>query len=132
MALKLKQKSKGFTLLEVMIALAIFASAAAVVAMSGSTGVRQAAYLEDKILAGWVAENYLNQLKLSRDWPDTGDKQASVRFAERDWQVIAEIKTTGQDGFRRVEVAVIPEQGGSVNKERSLYRMIGFLRKQSE
>ena len=47
--------SRGFTLLEVLVALAIFASVAAAVLTASARSLQNAARLEDKTLAGWIA-----------------------------------------------------------------------------
>ncbi|MGL5728054.1 MAG: type II secretion system minor pseudopilin GspI, partial [Plesiomonas sp.] len=48
---------RGFTLLEVLVALAVFAVAALAVMQAASGHVRSLSLLEEKLFAGWVAEN---------------------------------------------------------------------------
>ncbi len=48
---------RGFTLLEVMLALAIFALAATAVLQIASSALSNQHVLEEKTVAGWVAEN---------------------------------------------------------------------------
>ena len=63
------QESKracGFTLLELMIALAVLATVAMAVYGSGSDRVRQLYSMEQRTLARWTAENHLAKLRLQR------------------------------------------------------------------
>ena len=64
-------RQHGFTLLEVMVALAViaFALAAAVSAVSGNT--RNAAGLQQRTYAHWVAMNKMAELQISQQWPAT-------------------------------------------------------------
>ena len=55
---------KGFTLLEIMIALAIFATLAAAVMSASQYVLGQSARVEARLLAAWLADNHLSELEL--------------------------------------------------------------------
>lgn len=61
-----KHRQLGFTLLELMIALAVLATVSIVVYGSGSDRVRQLYSMEQRTLARWTAENQLAKLRLQR------------------------------------------------------------------
>ena len=66
-----KRKEQGMTLLEVMIALVIFSTAALALMNSVSLNVRFTHGLADSLQASWVAENQLAEAKLSNTpFPD--------------------------------------------------------------
>jgi len=65
----MKTLSRAFTLLEVLVALAIFATVAAVVLVAAGRSLHNAARLEEKTLAGWIADNYVAELQLRRPVP---------------------------------------------------------------
>lgn len=66
-----KRKQKGMTLLEVMVALVIFSTAALALMNSVSLNVRFTHGLADTLQASWVAENQLAEAQLNRrDFPD--------------------------------------------------------------
>ncbi|HCM9440987.1 TPA: type II secretion system minor pseudopilin GspI [Enterobacter cloacae subsp. cloacae] len=66
-----KRKEQGMTLLEVMVALAIFSTAALALMNSVSLNVRFTHGLGDSLQASWVAENQLAEAKLSNTpFPD--------------------------------------------------------------
>ncbi len=103
-------KARGFTLLEIMIALAVFAIASAALIKNASQSVRQAAVLEERVLAAWVAENELNALRrplrVDDDFPAVGVERVSVTMAEREWDVVIETNSTENESVQRVEVRV--------------------------
>lgn len=76
---------RGFTLLEVLVALAILAIALGALVKGGVENARNAAYLRDKALAHWVAMNKVTELQLEADWPTLGNKRGKTEMAGRDW-----------------------------------------------
>ncbi|WP_163281311.1 type II secretion system minor pseudopilin GspI [Enterobacter cloacae] len=119
-----KRKEQGMTLLEVMVALVIFSTAALALMNSVSLNVRFTHGLGDSLQASWVAENQLAEAKLSNTpFPDalqTGTeimggrswiwrkqrvKTAENRFAD-EVQVYAE-----DDEDKPVLTLQIPEPG---------------------
>lgn len=129
--LKLKSKTKGFTLLEVMVALAIFASASAVLIISDGSAIKQTIYLEEKIIASWIADNQLSRMQLEAQWPDLGKKEGSVSFAQRNWKVITEVTKTSQANFNKVELTVSRQEQTKSTEDKVLFTLTGYLRKQS-
>ncbi|XOV88671.1 MAG: type II secretion system minor pseudopilin GspI [Pseudomonadota bacterium] len=109
----MRRNSSGFTLIEIMIAVAVFAVVAAVLIKSTATTARQTALLQDKTIAGWLAENQLAQLRIApRDpttFPAAGRNRFSVSMAGRDWEVMVDVQNTENTNVRRVEVAVYRE-----------------------
>ncbi len=129
--MKLKSKTKGFTLLEVMVALAIFASAAAVLVISDGSAIKQTIYLEEKILASWIAENQLARMQLEAQWPELGKKEGTVSFAQRNWKVVTEVSKTSQSNFNKVELTVSRQEQTQSAEDNVLFTLTGYLRKQS-
>lgn len=68
---------KGFTLLEVMIALAIFATLAAAVMSASQYVLGQSARVEARLLAGWLADNHLSELHLQSATLALGSKRST-------------------------------------------------------
>lgn len=76
---------RGFTLIEVLIALAVIAiSLGAILSTSGSQA-QQAAYLKQKTIAHWVAMNEITKLQISNAFPDLGDEKGSTEMANHEW-----------------------------------------------
>ncbi len=103
--LKLKQ-TKGFTLIEVLVALAVVAISMSALISSSSTSASNAAYLQDKTLAHWVGMNKVAELQLSPTWPSVGRKKGDYELAGQDWRWEAKISSTEDDSIRRLDLKV--------------------------
>ncbi len=75
------KRARGFTLLEVLVALAIFAMVAASVLSASARSLQNASRLEDKTLAMWIADNRLNELQMEQTppWRRSRRSTASAR-----------------------------------------------------
>lgn len=100
---------RGFTLLEVMIALTIFAAIAMVVSGTTSQATDTLLQLENKTIASWVAENRLAALRTVTPAPETGDSDDEVEMANRTWRVHTRVEKTQFAGVVRVTVSVAEE-----------------------
>lgn len=99
---------RAFTLLEVMVALAVIAIAlGALLKAVASYGVN-VQYLQHKTIAQWVALNQLTQYQLQPDfWPELGIYQrGTAQMAGQNWLWQAEISATFNDYIHRVIVTV--------------------------
>ncbi|MGY4534787.1 general secretion pathway protein I [Pseudomonas sp. TE3786] len=122
--------ARAFTLLEVLVALAIFALVAASVLGVSARSLQTAARLEDKTLAMWVADNQLSEMQLAPSVPATGDQQGQVDFANRQWQWQSTVENTSEPTMRRITlwVAVRDERGrGGELKDRAVANLVGFV-----
>ena len=99
---------KGFTLLEVMIALAVFATLSAAVMSASQYVVGQSARVETRLLAGWLADNHLSELHLQSATLVMGSKTLHQRFAQRDWRLLQHIASEPATGLLRVQLSVSP------------------------
>ncbi|WP_372874898.1 type II secretion system minor pseudopilin GspI [Pseudomonas sp.] len=125
------RRCRGFTLLEVLVALAIFAVVAASVLTASARSLQTASRLEDKTLAMWIADNRLSELQLAETPPGDGRDQGELAFAGRRWQWQSEIQATSEPSMRRVTLWVAPRpDSGSLTgdpRERALVSLSGFL-----
>lgn len=119
----------GFTLLEVLVALAIFAVVAASVLTASTRSLQTASRLEDKTLAMWIADNRLTDLQLRETAPGSGREQGELDYAGRRWEWLSEIEATSDPALRRVTLWVAPREQRSKGKleERAVVRLVGFL-----
>ncbi len=93
--MKTTKKSKGFTLIEVMVALTIIAIALASLIKASGSHTRSAGYLKNKTLAHYVAMNEVTQIQIDNAWPDLGTADGSIEMADIEWYWSREIKETG-------------------------------------
>lgn len=92
------KKTLGFTLIEVMLAMAVFSIAGIALLSAATNNARNLGYLEDKMFANWVAANQLVATHLVETWPPKNNLKGEVELAGRAWfwqQKV--IKTTDKD-----------------------------------
>jgi len=112
-ALRSMTKARGFTLMEVLIALAILALSAAAVLRQTQMGVSQQQQLELKSAALWLADDTLASLMLSSNFLPVGRAERRVNFREQDWDVFTEVSPTPDANLRRIVVSVAIADSGA-------------------
>ena len=120
-------RARGFTLVEVMVALAIVAIALPALLMSLYQQIDDTAYLRDKTLAYMVAENKLTEIRLvisSTRNLSAGKDSGLSSMAGRDWYWWVETKTTEVAKFFRVDIAVALDEQ---QQEQPLYTLTAFM-----
>ena len=95
--------SRGFTLVEVLVALAIVAIALMAGVQATSSLTRNAERQADRVLAQLCAENAMAQVRLARRLPDVGDSDTPCEQAGRSLQLRLLVQPTPNPNFRRVE-----------------------------
>ena len=113
----------GFTLVEILVALAIVAIALTAGMRALAQATDTASALKARTLALWVAQNRLAAAQIATPWPALGTydgdaTQAGARFV---WQ--ASVATTPNPAFRRFEIVVAEPQA----PDYVLARLVGFL-----
>ena len=106
MAIRLSAKHAGFTLIEVLVALAIVAVALAAGTQAMQALTNNAARQSDVLLAQLCAENELVKIRLSRQLPSVGDSTTACEQAGRSLQVLVSVRPTPNPLFRRVDAKV--------------------------
>ncbi|WP_367066149.1 type II secretion system minor pseudopilin GspI [Oryzisolibacter sp. LB2S] len=96
----------GFTLVEVLVALAIVAIALMAGLQATSALTRNAARQTDVVLAHLCAENELVKVRLARQMPAIGDARQPCEQAGRGYEVAVTVSPTPNPQFRRVDAQV--------------------------
>ena len=118
-------RTRGFTLLEVLIALVVLAlSLGAVIKATGDYTNNQS-WLRDRTLATWVARNVLVEFQLEGEWPGVGEKKGTRELGNREWRWLARISQTEEEQLRRLDVEVSPVDADDTEPFTTLS---GFLR----
>lgn len=99
------KQTRGFTLLEVMVALAILAVVAAMVHATLQRHVRNARALENRALAGWLADTTLAELQL-QGVAAPGISEDTVEQGARRWKVERDLQATAEPHLRLVRIRV--------------------------
>lgn len=98
---------RGFTLVEVLVALSIVAIALMAGLQSTSALTRNALRQSDIVLAQLCAENELVRVRLSRQMPSVGDSTQACEQAGRRLDVRLIVRPTPNPSFRRVDAQVL-------------------------
>ncbi|MBU0673676.1 MAG: type II secretion system minor pseudopilin GspI [Proteobacteria bacterium] len=109
-----KSTSRGFTLLELLVALAILSIVAISALKNNSTIIANTTYLQDKTMAHWVAMNKAAELQLAGNWlPEEEEIEGVAVLADRQWQWHAKGQATPDPDLQQLEIRVGPfrEQG---------------------
>lgn len=96
---------RGFTLLEVLVALSVFAVLAAAVTTASQHVLAQSQAVRDRLFASWVADNHLTELRLQAP-PAAGQRTLQVSFDQRIWVVIESTRRLPDHGLVEVGVRV--------------------------
>ena len=99
-------RARGFTLVEVLVALAIVAIALAAGLQATNALTNNALRQSTVMLAHICAENELVKTRLSRALPDVGDSTVSCPQANREFSVAVGVRPTPNPNFRRVDAQV--------------------------
>ncbi|SDB37883.1 general secretion pathway protein I [Pseudomonas sp. NFACC23-1] len=117
---------QGFTLLEVMVALAIFATLAAAVLSASQFVLKQSAGLEDRLFGAWLADNQLSELRLQAATP-LGQQRLARRLDQRDWILQQRVAAARDPRLLRVEIQVSRAGSPAV-----VHRTTGWVRDRHE
>jgi general secretion pathway protein I len=101
----------GFTLIEVLVALAIVAVTLGAGIKAAGSLTNNTARLADITAAQWCADNELTGLKLARRFPDIGDTLFTCEQFGRSYSGKLIVRTTPNPQFRRVDARILDDNG---------------------
>jgi len=99
---------RGFTLIEVLVALAIVAIGMAAVLSALTSSASTVLYMRDKTLAQWIALNHIAEQRLQAQMPQTGNTEGDIDYAGQKWHWRQETVATAVQGMIRMDVMVRP------------------------
>ncbi|HEV7136839.1 MAG TPA: type II secretion system minor pseudopilin GspI [Steroidobacteraceae bacterium] len=102
------RSARGFTLIEVLVALAIVAIGMGAVLEALTSSANTALYLQDKTFAEWVALNRMETLRLSGTVPGAGTSNDNIDYAGRSWEWRQKVTSTRIPGMVQIAIDVRP------------------------
>ncbi|NWK89086.1 type II secretion system minor pseudopilin GspI [Raoultella terrigena] len=100
------KSQSGMTLIEVMVALVVFTLAGLSVMQATLQQTNHLGRMEEKTLAGWLADNQLIQLKLENRWPALSPSETTVQAAGGSWHIRWQGVETELPQLRALDVEV--------------------------
>lgn len=114
---------KGFTLLEILVALAVAAIGLGAVSKSLYQNISVADKLTEKMLGTWVASNVLAEMHINRQYQTAGGAGGDTEMGGQDWAVRTEFESTGDPEISRINVIVMSPS----DPNREAASLFGFI-----
>lgn len=99
-------RQSGFTLIEVVVAIAVVALGMMAVFRVVHDTVNNSAYLRDRTFATWIADNQLAEIRLGTGLPSVDQTEGQVEFANQSWRWQVTVSQTPVNDLRRIDVRV--------------------------
>ena len=99
-------EQRGFTLIEVVVALAILGIGMLAVFKTIGDTVNNVDELRDRSFAEWIADNRITEVRISGEMPSVEETAGEVEFAGRQWHWLTKVSQTQVQGLRRIDVSV--------------------------
>lgn len=106
--LQRRGSAAAFTLIEVLVALAIVSVALLAALRAAGQGTNDLVDLRSRVLASWIAENRLAEHRARGAWLPLGIQNGNARQAGFDFLWREEVTTTPNFAFRRIDISVSP------------------------
>ncbi|HFD92626.1 MAG TPA: type II secretion system protein GspI [Gammaproteobacteria bacterium] len=113
----------GFTLLEILMALAIVAVALGAIISEVGRHVYNTAQLRDRTIAHWIAMNIVAEQQINNKWPSVSTKKGETTMAGQEWFWTLTVTETADDRVRRLDVTVDSDK----DSETPLSSLIAYL-----
>jgi general secretion pathway protein I len=120
-----RELSRGFTLVEVLVALVVVALGLAALMTAVSGAARTSGYLRDKTIAQWIALNRLAEVRLTVNRTGENNDTGQLDFANRTWHYDTRYFDTTIPSMKRIVVRVW--LGDAKTKSNPITESTGFL-----
>lgn len=106
-----RRRVSAFTLVEVMVALAIIALSLTAIASKMSRMIDTSNSMRERTYASWIAQNKITELRLANVIPEVSTTSGDIEYANVTWRWRAVISESGIENLFRVDVEVLDADG---------------------
>ena len=118
----MRRRHRGFTLVEVMVALAIIALSLTAIAAKMSRMIDTSNSMRERTYASWIAQNKITELRLANVIPEVSTSSGDIDYANQTWRWRAVVSESGIENLFRVDVEVLYADGDAV-----IRKVTGFI-----
>lgn len=116
------RSERGFTLIEVMVALVIVSFALTAAAAAMNQMIDNASTMRERTYASWIAQNKIAEMRLANVVPEVSTTSGEVEFGNTLWEWRAVVSETGIEDFVRIDVSV-----SRVESDYTIRTVTGFV-----
>lgn len=117
-----RRTTGAFTLIEVMVALAIIALSLTAVAAKMARMIDTSNSMQERTYASWIAQNKITEMRLANVIPKLTTTSGDIDYANRNWRWRAVVSETGIENLFRVDVEVTSGDSNAV-----IRKVTGFI-----
>lgn len=117
------KKQRAFTLVEILVAVAILAVALAATTRAASVATDGALETRERLLSVWAAENRIAELRARRAFPGAGSSRFTTTQGGLELVLDETVSDTPNPTIRRVDLAVME----AAHPDRVLTRLTGYV-----
>ena len=105
-----RPRYRGMTLIEVMVAIFIFAISATAILRSGAEHLRSTSMVTEISFATWVANNRLHEVMIDDTWPLKNNQKGQMELADKTWYWRQSIVDTADKDFKQIVIDVASDK----------------------